>query len=381
MEETDQSVDKELDLPLMANVEDYRIRHYMMKLSFNFNPCFVQGESIIFFENISGVSQDFIIDQRHLHITSVKKVDICHLEVQKIQDFKHRKDFNFIQKMYQVPVIGLEFTQEDWSLRIPMDTFDIKTTMIIRISWTTPKTAKSLMWRKTQEGQECVFTAAAAVNNRSLFPCQEPPIAMATWQCLIKSSDPKHTILCTGDENPQVLSDGNHYFYTQMILPMSTFAVAISAWEVSDIVGQESLRKVDALQHCQKLHEFYPCHLQRGDIGPLLPCRLIGPKALIDKALKSWSLYLPACLKSAYDLLGPHPFRKLDIVIVPRCYSGLGLASPSLMFVSQSVISDDGGMLIRLSHEIAHNWFGLLIGAMDWTEEWLTEVIILSAYN
>ena len=32
---------------------------------------------------------------------------------------------------------------------------------------------------------DCVFTSASNINNRSLFPCQEPPIAMATWQAVI----------------------------------------------------------------------------------------------------------------------------------------------------------------------------------------------------
>ena len=27
----------------------------------------------------------------------------------------------------------------------------------------------------------------------------------------------------------------------------------------------------------------------------------------------------------------------------------------------------------RLAHEISHAWFGILIGAKDWTEEWLSE--------
>ena len=30
-------------------------------------------------------------------------------------------------------------------------------------------------------------------------------------------------------------------------------------------------------------------------------------------------------------------------------------------------------MCIRLGHELSHSWFGLLIGAKDWTEEWLSE--------
>ena len=145
---------------------------------------------------------------------------------------------------------------------------------------------------------------------------------------------------------------------------------------------------------CQELHEPYPCHIDRGDVGPTIPTRyvhtdidfskvflikpyfrLIGPDNLVSQVLEFWKVYIPLCLESAYELLGPHPFSKLDIVIVPRCYSGLGLASPSLMFISQSVILNcDAYMSIRLSHEISHNWFGLVIGALDWTEEWLSEV-------
>ena len=110
-------------------------------------------------------------------------------------------------------------------------------------------------------------------------------------------------------------------------------------------------------------------------MGPILPTRIIGPEWLVNRAAKRWEKYIPACLESAYNLLGPHPFTKLDICIVPRCYNGLGLASPSLMFVSQSLIlGEDTGMDIRIAHEISHNWFGLVIGALDWTEEWLSEV-------
>lgn len=47
--------------------------------------------------------------------------------------------------------------------------------------------------------------------------------------------------------------------------------------------------------------------------------------------------------------------------------------SPSLIFLSQSVLSRDGEMLVRLAHEVSHSWFGLLIGPKDWHEEWLSE--------
>ena len=94
--------------------------------------------------------------------------------------------------------------------------------------------------------------------------------------------------------------------------------------------------------------------------------------------MKSVTAYVRASLRASYNLLGQHPFTKLDILVLSRSYSGLGLASPNLIFLSQSVLSGRVGnpltsMLIRISHEISHSWFGLVIGALDWTEEWLSE--------
>ena len=56
--------------------------------------------------------------------------------------------------------------------------------------------------------------------------------------------------------------------------------------------------------------------------------------------------------------------------------------SPHMIFLSQSVLYDESpgpGMNSlslcgsRICHEIAHSWFGLVIGARDWTEEWISE--------
>ena len=49
------------------------------------------------------------------------------------------------------------------------------------------------------------------------------------------------------------------------------------------------------------------------------------------------------------------------------------LYSPNMAFLSQSILARDGSMCTRVAHEISHSWFGLLIGAKDWSEEWLSE--------
>ena len=66
----------------------------------------------------------------------------------------------------------------------------------------------------------CAFTGASVINNRALLPCQEPPIAMATWQAEIRVPE-GYVVLCTGDEEgtSRTLDEGTvgHYFYKEMV--------------------------------------------------------------------------------------------------------------------------------------------------------------------
>ena len=61
---------------------------------------------------------------------------------------------------------------------------------------------------------------------------------------------------------------------------------------------------------------------------------LSGPRGIIEKNYGAVSKYIPSCLIAAQTLLGEYPLPRLDIVIVHRSFSGLGLASPHLLFLS-----------------------------------------------
>lgn len=386
MADVEINVDK--DLPLMANASDIRIRHYMFRFEFDLVKKFVSGTALVFLDPLTDVVKDFdfevVLDARHLFFESVSQVECDPDEVDVIcKSFSKRRCYDTFKLWFDRldSNANLNFKTEPWCLRISKAGVKCAAHFprVVRIQYVTMPEAASLFWRCDRAQQPCVFTPASAVNNRSLFPCQEPPIAMATWQCVIVAD--ADAVLCTGDHNGLTVSDNphHHYFYTQMVLPMSTYAVAIGNWSIKTIVSldQCSSSSSESRVQCRQLHEPYPCHIQRGDSGPLLPCRIIGPPDLVemtDSDNNNWTHYLPACLEASYQLLGSHPFAKLDVVILPRCYSGLGLASPSLMFVSQSVvINGDLAMNVRLAHEISHSWFGLVIGALDWTEEWLSE--------
>ena len=56
--------------------------------------------------------------------------------------------------------------------------------------------------------RDCVFTQGAWINNRSLFPCQEPPGAMATWQATIHAPS-GWVALMSGDQEAQITQQQN----------------------------------------------------------------------------------------------------------------------------------------------------------------------------
>jgi hypothetical protein len=60
------------------------------------------------------------------------------------------------------------------------------------------------------------------------------------------SFDVDLTVLTTGDTNGQILRRPGelveNYFYTQMVLPMSTFALAIGKWKVVEIITTKTER-------------------------------------------------------------------------------------------------------------------------------------------
>ena len=102
--------------------------------------------------------------------------------------------------------------------------------------------------------------------------------------------------------------------------------------------------------------------------------RFIGPRDVLERTGEAVCRYLPACLAAAQDLLTKYPLARLDVLVVHRSFSGLGLASPPLLFLSPSLLAGDHwSHFVKISHEVSHAWFGIMIGSLDWSEAWISE--------
>uniref|UniRef100_A0A3P8S2X6 Aminopeptidase O (putative) n=1 Tax=Amphiprion percula TaxID=161767 RepID=A0A3P8S2X6_AMPPE len=292
---------------------------------------------------------------------------------------------------------SLHFHRDKWSLQVRKKgvTSPQDFPHAVRICYETRPTGGSVRWTKDQDNRVCVYTAGSPINNRALFPCQEPPVAMSTWQATVRAPS-ECVVLMSGEEQAVPTEDGDtHFFiwnyYVTMAMPASTFTLAVGHWHqvtaeippaLENGVRDRTDCMVDDGISCS--HADYPCRFTEWSAWSqrVIPHRVFSPVCLLQKAQIGVLKLLPRCLAAAHAVLGVHPFPRLDVLIVPAGFSSLGMASPHIIFLSQSVLcagnpgSGDKGLSLcgsRICHEIAHSWFGLVIGARDWTEEWISE--------
>uniref|UniRef100_A0A8C3XKC6 Aminopeptidase O n=1 Tax=Chelydra serpentina TaxID=8475 RepID=A0A8C3XKC6_CHESE len=305
-----------------------------------------------------------------------------------------REQLYYYTRCSQAPGCGeLLFSTGTWSLEIRKAEVQAPRDFphAIRIWYKTKPEGRSVTWTTDQSSRPCVYTMGSPINNRALFPCQEPPVAMSTWQTTVRTASCL-VVLMSGENSaePAQLQEGllSWYYYVTMPMPASTFTIAIGCWtevkqeshtadiqtnnEISSLFSRTDLRLIEG--SCG--HVAYPCRFQNPAASSqlVIPHRVFAPWCLKDHCAEILLELIPQCLSAAHATLGTHPFSRLDVLIVPPNFSSLGMASPHIIFLSQSVLTGGNHLCgTRLCHEIAHAWFGLAIGAHDWTEEWISE--------
>ncbi|NWT05106.1 AMPO Aminopeptidase, partial [Mionectes macconnelli] len=305
-----------------------------------------------------------------------------------------REQLCYFTRCSRAPGCGeLLFAARPWSLELRKSGIQAPADFphAIRIWYRTNPGGRSVAWTTDQSGKPCVYTMGSPINNRALFPCQEPPIALSTWQASVRTA-PGFVVLMSGENSAEPVQLGEDvlswYYYVSMPMPASTFTIAVGCWQevkqrpCTAAIQTNTEFSVPSLQADFRWHEEpcghveYPCRFQdpAASLQAVIPYRVFSPWCLMELCEERLLQLIPRCLWAAYTTLGTHPFSRLDVLIVPSNFSSLGMASPHIIFLSQSVLPGGSHLCgTRLCHEIAHAWFGLAIGARDWTEEWMSE--------
>lgn len=129
-----------------------------------------------------------------------------------------REQLDYYARCSQAAGCGeLLFDTDTWSLQIRKTGAQTATDFphAIRIWYKTKPEGRSVTWTSDQSGRPCVYTVGSPVNNRALFPCQEPPVAMSTWQATVRAAA-SFVVLMSGENSakPTQLWEGTVHVFS-----------------------------------------------------------------------------------------------------------------------------------------------------------------------
>ncbi|XP_063085119.1 aminopeptidase O isoform X9 [Cavia porcellus] len=274
-----------------------------------------------------------------------------------------REQLDYFARCSQAPSCGeLFFDTDAWSLQIKKTGAQTATDFphAIRIYYKTRPEGQSVTWTSDQSGRPCVYTMGSPINNRALFPCQEPPVAMSTWQATVRAAA-SFVVLMSGENSakPTQLHEGcsSWHYYVTMPMPASTFAIAVGCW--TEVKPEACSSGDPAMERpfpppetdCRCVggcgHTEYPCRFQDAvaTTQETIPHRVFAPGCLEGVCQETLVRLLPACLLAAHAVLGTHPFSRLDVLVVPANFSSLGMARPSKERTGH--VSDSGASVVK----------------------------------
>lgn len=216
----------------------------------------------------------------------------------------------------------------------------------VRIRFRTMPNGPSVIWRDDADGNPAVFTGASSFNNRSIMPCADSPAASVTYNAVVQVPEGYRVLMSAPQDKPPAQTSGGKMQYSFLMndaLPPSTIAIAIGMFHEVQIAKTP------------------------------VPSVIYAPKSQLKDAVASFARYVQLMTFKLEDMLGPLPFKRADIAVMPPSFLPMGLQNPNITFLSHTMIAPDGSMALRLAHELAHNYFGLLISESDWYEQWLSE--------
>ncbi|XP_023380231.1 aminopeptidase O isoform X7 [Pteropus vampyrus] len=384
------------DLPLMANTSHILVKHYVLDLDVNFESQIIEGTIVLFFDSGNkfrkkSSSTEETCRPESNEACKFRMLEPCHISVTNTRTFSSKMGYNdfAICGKGEKDTSGKDGNHDNWKLAseissskyccdtgnhgsedflLVLDCCDLsvlkveevdvaavpgiekftrspKLTVVSELRNQIVRELVTLPADRWREQLDCYARCSQAPG------CGELLFDTDTWSLQIRKTgaqtapDFPHAIRILYRTKPQ----GRSVTWT----------------------SDQSGRCVGVCGHVE-----YPCRFQNASAATqeIIPHRVFAPVCLKHTCQETLLRLIPPCLSAAHSVLGTHPFSRLDVLIVPANFPSLGMASPHIVFLSQSTLTGRSHLCgTRLCHEIAHSWFGLAIGARDWTEEWLSE--------
>ena len=197
-----------------------------------------------------------------------------------------------------------------------------KGTRALTVRYRTSPNATGLAWLEA-DGAPFVYTQAQPIHARSFVPLPDSPSVRLRWSLALTVPEGLTVVSSAVDE------------------PVPPYLIALAA-------GKLAAR----------------------EISPRT--RVWATAALVDEAARGFG-YVPRLLAEAEALLGPYPFQRFDLLLLPSAFPYGGMESPRVAFLSPSLLAAGDGGLAVLAHELSHAWLGNLVTCASAEHFWLNE--------
>jgi leukotriene-A4 hydrolase len=321
-----------LDYHSFANVEQFRVTHVELNLRADFAHTVLYGAAALEIKRLDPRATELVLDTRDLDIRDVSEraTDVLGA-TSKSETTWASRPFHFEKAD---PILGSPLVIE-----LPPSK---RTTHLIRIDYVTSPTASALQWLTEKldpsRNQPLMYTLSEPIGTRSWIPLQDTPRARVTFAAHIYTPTDLLAVM-SAKNDPKAKRNGDYSFVMPDAIPPYLIALAVG-------------------------------DLRFKATGPRTG--VYAEKSLIAAAAKEFA-DAESMIGAGEKIIGPYPWTRYDILVLPPGFPVGGMENPRLSFVSPTIITGDKTPVPVIAHEVAHSWPGDLVTSATWRDLWLSE--------
>ncbi|ABV88282.1 M1 family metallopeptidase [Shewanella pealeana] len=308
--------DNNHDYHSFANTEQVRVKHLSLSLDVDFDTKQLAGQVELQLDYIDKQTTALWLDTRDLTIEAIYSNS-----QQALQFSLDQQDDTLGQRL------NIELTADVSS---------------VIIHYRTSPQAQGLQWLTPQQTSgktlPFLFSQSQPINARSWIPVQDTPKARITFDAVITAPKGMRAVMSAmNDANAPLTGE----FSFTMEKPMPTHLLAIA-------VGD----------------------LAFGELGPRTG--VYAEPEVVAAAVAEFE-DTESMVEVAESLLGPYPWGRYDMIVLPPSFPFGGMENPRLAFMTPTLIAGDKSLVSTVAHELAHSWTGNLVSNATWRDLWLNE--------
>jgi leukotriene-A4 hydrolase len=317
-----------------ANTSQFRTTHLELSLEVDFEARQLRGAVALELQRLDTSATELVLDTKDLNVLDVTEL------TSDIVGATSKPEPIWISRPFRLgkpdPILGSPLIVDLPSSR--------QQKLILRIDYVTQPEARGLHWTVPTVGNPhqspFLYTLSAPINARSWIPLQDTLRVRAPYSAHIRTPDNLLALMAAKSDNLT-----KHGLERWFIMDRPVPAEAISL-----IVGD----------------------LRYKATGPRTG--VYAEKPASAAAVKEFS-DIGAMLQAAEKLLGPYPFERFDVAVIPKSFPVPAVGYANLAEVSPTLIAGDKSELLPLAYALASSWSGSLVSPSEWRDRWFGEAI------